>query len=183
MMSSERGESHEFCDRIGLAHAPGASKLPGADEAVLEPEVMGLSDAIKDETKKGAIIKDCLVLVDEEVASKSGISGFAVKAGYSAVKGIKPGFIQEVVGKLLPEWALKLDPLWVDAEKDGQPIAYFDKNRSRVADELLSVTDAKIGSAKSGVVKKTYSSLRGSAKKNVEEAVPRLAKLMEKHAK
>ena len=51
-----------------------------------------------------------------------------------------------------------------------------------MADELLSVTDAKIDGAKSNVVKKTYASLRGSAKKNVEEAVPRLARLMEKHA-
>jgi hypothetical protein len=143
---------------------------------------MGLSDAIKDDSKKAAIIKDCLALVDDEVASKGGISGFAVKAGYSAVKGIKPGFIEEVVNKLLPEWASKLDPVWADAVKDEKPVAYFEKNRSRVADELLSVTDAKIGGAKSSVVKKTYSSLRGSAKKHVEEAVPRLAKLMEKHA-
>jgi hypothetical protein len=142
---------------------------------------MGLAESLKDESKKSAIITDCLTLVDDEVASKSGISGFAVKAGYGAVKGVKPGFIREVVEKLLPEWAAKLDPLWVDGNKDGKPVAYFEKNRSRVADELLSVTDAKIGGAKSGVVKKTYSSLRGSAKKNVEDAVPRLAKLMEKH--
>jgi hypothetical protein len=143
---------------------------------------MSLGDALSDDSKKAAIIKDCLTLVDEEVAAKSGISGFAVKAGYGAVKGVKPGFIQEVVTKLLPEWAAKLDPLWTDAKKDGSPTGYFEKNRSRVADELLSVTDAKIDSAKSGVVKKTYSSLRGSAKKNVEEAVPRLARLMQKHA-
>ncbi len=143
---------------------------------------MSLGDALSDETKKAAVIKDCLVLVDEEVAAKSGISGFAVKAGYSAVKGVKPGFVEEVVKKLLPEWATKLDPLWIDAKKDGSPATYFEKNRSRVADELLAVTDAKIDGAKSGIVKKTYSSLRGSAKKNVEEAVPRLAKLMAKHA-
>ena len=42
--------------------------------------------------------------------------------------------------------------------------------------------NAKIDGAKSSVVRKTYSTLRGSAKKNVETAVPRLAKLMEKHA-
>ena len=48
---------------------------------------MSLVEALSDETKKAAIIKDCLTLVDEEVAAKGGISGFAVKAGYSAVKG------------------------------------------------------------------------------------------------
>ncbi|MFO0611148.1 MAG: hypothetical protein U0414_01075 [Polyangiaceae bacterium] len=143
---------------------------------------MSLVEALKEETKRDAIIKDCLVLVDEEVAAKSGISGFAVKTGYGAVKGVKPGFVQEVIRKLLPEWAEKLDPIWVEGQKNGgKPAAHMEKNASHVADELLSVTDAKISGAKSSVVRKTYSSLRGSAKKNVEVAVPRLAKLMEKH--
>lgn len=142
---------------------------------------MSLVEAMKDEAKREAIIKDCLVLVDEEVAAKSGISGFAVKTGYGAVKGVKPGFVQEVIQKLLPEWAVKLDPIWQEGVKKGKPVAHMEGNASHVADELLSVTDAKIGGAKSGVVKKTYSTLRGSAKKNVEVAVPRLAKLMEKH--
>jgi hypothetical protein len=143
---------------------------------------MSLVEALKDESKREAIIKDCLVLVDEEVAAKSGISGLAVKAGYGAVKGVKPGFVREVVQKLLPEWAEKLDPIWAAGKKDGKPVAHMEKNASHVADELLSVTDSKISNAKSSVVKKTYSSLRGSAKKNVEGAVPRLAKLMDKHA-
>jgi hypothetical protein len=51
-----------------------------------------------------------------------------------------------------------------------------------VADALLSVTDSKAKGAKSSVVRGTYEKLRGSAKKNVEEAVPRLAKLLQKHA-
>jgi hypothetical protein len=50
-----------------------------------------------------------------------------------------------------------------------------------VADALLGITDAKAQRA-SGVVRKTYDSLRGSAKKNVEAAVPRLGRLVEKHA-
>lgn len=142
---------------------------------------MSLVEAMKDEAKREAIIKDCLVLVDEEVAAKSGISGFAVKTGYGAVKGVKPGFVKEVVQKLLPEWAEKLDPIWTEGVKKGKPVAHMEGSAGHVADELLSVTDAKIGGAKSSVVKKTYSTLRGSAKKNVEVAVPRLAKLMEKH--
>ncbi len=143
---------------------------------------MGLADVLKDESKKSGIIKDCADLVDQEVASKGGISGFAVKTGYGAVKGIKPGFITEVIEKLLPQFAEKMDPIWAESLKESQPLAHFERNRGRVADALLSVTDSKIDSAKSGVVKKTYSTLRGSAKKNVEEAVPRLGKLLEKYA-
>ncbi len=142
---------------------------------------MSLTEALKDESKKASIVSDAVKLVDEEVAAKSGLSGFAVKKGYDAVKSIKPGFITEVVNKLLPEFAAKMEPLWVEGKKDGQPTAYFEKNKAKVADALLSVTDSKIDSAKSSIVRSTYGMLRGSAKKNVEEAVPRLSKLMAKY--
>jgi hypothetical protein len=143
---------------------------------------MGLSETLLDTSKKSQVIADCCTLVDEEVASKSGLSGLAVKAGYAAVKGIKPGFIAQVVEKLLPEFAAKLDPLWAEAVKGGNPTAHLNANRSRVADALLSVTDEKAKTSTSSVVRGTYEKLRGSAKKNVEDAVPRLAQLIQKHA-
>ena len=143
---------------------------------------MPLRDVLLNSDKNAAVVSDCCTLVDEEVASKGGLSGLAVKAGYAAVKGIKPGFIREVVEKLLPEFADKLDPLWTEAKGSGNATKFMADQRGRVADALLSVTDGKIKSAKSGLVRSTYEKLRGSAKKNVEEAVPRLARLLEKHA-
>jgi hypothetical protein len=144
---------------------------------------MGLSDVLKDDAKKNAIVNDCCTLLDEEVASKGGLSGLAVKAGYSAVKGIKPGFIKHTVEVLLPEFADKLDPLWVEAEKSGNAGGYIVSNKGKVADALLAVTDARAARSNKGTVKSAYEKLRPSAKKNVEEAVPRLAKLLEKHLK
>ncbi len=143
---------------------------------------MGLADALKDDSKKTAIIQDAMRLVDDEVASKSGLSGYAVKKGYDAVKSIKPGFLQEAVEKLLPDMAVKVEPVWEAGKKSGQPRAHLEKNRGEVADALLSVTDDKVERAKSGMVKSTYKMLRGSAKKHVEEAVPRLVGLLEKHS-
>jgi hypothetical protein len=142
---------------------------------------MSLGDAINDPKKKTAIVADCCVLIDEEVSAKGGLSGLAIKAGYHAVKGVKPGFITEVVQKLLPEFADGLDVIWEEGKKDGKPASHFVASKARVADVLLSVTDAKAKNAQSAVVRGTYEKLRGSAKKNVEEAVPRLSKLLEKH--
>jgi hypothetical protein len=143
---------------------------------------MSLGDAINEPSKKAAIVADCCQIIDEEVSDKGGLSGLAVKAGYHAVKGIKPGFITEVVEKLLPEFAGKIDAIWDEGKKGGNPGGHFVSSKSRVADALLSVTDAKSKNAKSAVVRGTYEKLRGSAKKNVEDAVPRLAKLLAKHA-
>jgi hypothetical protein len=142
-----------------------------------------LSDAFNgDAAKKAVVVDDCCTLIDEEVASRGGISGLALKAGYGAVKGIKPGFVKSVVGDLLPEFAAALEPLFQEALQSNRGVAaHFDSNASRVADALLGITDEKAARSKNALVKSTYEKLRSGAKKNVEQAVPRLAKLVEKH--
>jgi len=141
-----------------------------------------LVDALTGEAKKKEVVRDCCELIDAEVKDRGGISGLAIKAGYGAVKGIKPGFVQGAVEDLLPEFAKVLDPIYEDAKSQNKGVSdFFTANASRVADALLSITDAKAARAKSGVAKGAYDKLRGSAKKNVEQAVPRLGKLIEKY--
>lgn len=142
---------------------------------------MSLSQAALDPERKAAIVADCVKLVDDEVTSKSGFSGITLKAGYAAVKGIKNGFITEAMEMMLPDFIEKLDPILDEARKSGNFSNYLVVNKSRVADVLLSVTDVHAKKAKSNVARATYEKMRGSAKKNVEDAVPRLSKLLEKH--
>ncbi len=133
--------------------------------------------------KRADVVADCCKLIDEEVAGKSGISGLAIKAGYGAVKGIKPGFVKQVVSDLLPEFAAALEPIWAEAKKAGKSIStQYDAQAERAADALLTITDQKAKTSKSGVVKGTYEKLRPTAKKHVEAAIPRLGRLIEKHA-
>lgn len=142
-----------------------------------------LIEALTSEAKKPAVVDDCMALIDAEVADKGGLTGLAIKAGYRAVQGIKPGFVRNVVSDLLPEFAQAITAIYDEARGAGKGVRdHFTSNPGRVADALLSVTDDKARRAKSGVVKGTYDKLRGSAKKNVEAAVPRLAAMIEKHA-
>ncbi len=142
-----------------------------------------LTETLTSESKKGAVIEDCVALIDAEVADKGGLTGLAIKAGYKTIQGIKPGFVKQVVTDLLPEFAQALDPLWAEAKAQGQNLRqHFDANATRVADALLGITDEKAKRSKSGMVKGTYEKLRGTAKKNVEAAVPRVAVMIEKHA-
>jgi hypothetical protein len=141
-----------------------------------------LTEILTTDSKKSAVIDDCVGLIDAEVADKGGLSGLAIKAGYKMVQGIKPGFVRQVVSDLLPEFARTLDPLYQEATTEGRGVrSHFSTNASRVADALLSITDEKAKASKSAMVKGTYDKLRASAKKNVEVAVPRLATLVEKH--
>ena len=140
-----------------------------------------LPELLNDAAKKPAVISDCLTLIDQEVGDKGGFSGLAIKAGYAAVKGIKPGIIKEAVENLLPQFAVALDPLYQEAKTKAAPVSsHFSSNAQRVADALLGITDAKAQRA-SGLLKKTYDSLRPKAKENVVAAVPRLGRLVEKH--
>src|SRR6476620_3199060 len=109
------------------------------------------------EAKKPEVVDDCLHLIESEVDDKGGLSGFAIKAGYKTIKGVKPGFIKQAVTDLLPEFAKALDPLYQEAKTKGTPVGdLFKSNPSRVADALLAITDAKAERSKSGVVKGTY---------------------------
>ena len=142
-----------------------------------------LVEVLTSPAKKASVVDDCVDLVDREVADKSGLSGMAIKAGYGAVKGIKPGFIKGAVTDLVPEFAKALDPLFGEAQSKGEPLgAYFSKNASRAANALLAITDGKAERSKHALVKGTYGRLRGTAKKNVEQAMPRLGQLIEKYA-
>jgi hypothetical protein len=143
--------------------------------------IMTVSEAVKDSGKRTLIVDDCVQLVDDEVGKKGGLGGMVIKTGYKAVKGIKPGFIRSVVDGLLDRWAAKLDPFWAEARQKGtSPRAHIEGQTDRVAEALLAVTDEKSKGA-SGLVRSTYDKLRPSAKKHVQEAVPGLAALLEKH--
>ena len=134
--------------------------------------------------KRQKVIDDALGVLDEEVADKGGLTGLAIKAAYKLVKGIRPGFIREVVDNLLDEFLDAVEPLYQDAVAKQRPVGSgVRENPSRVADSLLGVTDRKSERAKSQVVKSAYEKLRPSAKKQVEAACPRLASLIERHAK
>jgi hypothetical protein len=129
------------------------------------------------------VVDDCLKILDEEVASKRGLSGMGIKAGFKVVRSFKPGFLRAVVTDLVPEFARALDPLYQEALADGAQLGPFlERNRSRVANALLAITDAKASRSDNGVIKGAYDRLRSTAIKHVEAAVPRLGGLIEKHA-
>ena len=101
---------------------------------------MGLSEALADKDKKSKIVADCTVLIDQEVDAKGGLSSIPLKAGYKAVKGIKPGFISHVLENLLPEFATKVDPIW--AEGVLPPPADRDSRRREIRPESACPTDS-----------------------------------------
>lgn len=144
---------------------------------------MGLSNGLNDPNKKANVVADCVKLIDDQVAAKSGLGGLGLKAAYGAVKGVKPGYIAGAIERLLPEIFTALEPMWSEGLQAGDPVEHLIQNRSRTADAVLSVTDARIEKTNNGIVRSSYNQLRKSAKNDVEEAVPALAKIIDNYAK
>ena len=141
-----------------------------------------LSDVLTGPDRLKSVVDDCLVILDEEVASKRGFTGVGIKAGFKVVKSFKPGFLRIVVTDLVPEFAVALDPLYQEALTQGGSVdSFLRQNGSRVSDALLAITDEKAGRSRNGVIKGAYDRLRGTAKKHVEAAVPRLGGLIQKY--
>ncbi len=144
---------------------------------------MGLSDGLSNPDKKAVVVDDFCSMIELQVASRSGISGMALKASFGALKGVKPGYINYIVEQILPQCFTALDPIWDEGLQTGDPVGYLNANRDRTADALLGVTDTRAETAKNQLVKGIYSKVRGSAKQNVEEAVPELANIIDKYTK
>ena len=128
------------------------------------------------------VIADCVRLIEEEVDSKGGLSGIAIKGAFMVVKAVKPGFINESVDHMLDDFVRRLEPFHTEAQQKNEPIGPFLNARaSAVADALLAISDERAARAKNQTVKKAYEKLRPTGKKNVEAAIPRLGRLVAKY--
>jgi len=142
-----------------------------------------LKEILTAETKRKEVITDCAKLIDEEVASKGGFSGLAVKAAFATVKALKPGMIPHAIDDLLDEFADKIDPFYQAAKDAKQPVdAYIAGRAADIAEALLQITDGRAARSKHGTIKKAYEKLRPAGKKHTMEAMPRVGRLILKHA-
>ncbi|MEZ4266027.1 MAG: hypothetical protein R3F39_06590 [Myxococcota bacterium] len=129
-------------------------------------------------------LADAQRLLDDEVSSKKGLSGIAVKGAYSAVKAIKPGFVEGVLDVLLDEWVAELEPEYTAWRAGGaaKPLStHLLARRDAVAERLLQVTDRRAASTRHSTAKKLYDKLRGSAKAQVVDALPKVAALVDRY--
>jgi hypothetical protein len=140
---------------------------------------------LSDPARRPLILDDCVKLIDDEVASKSGLSGLAIKTAYKVVCAVKPGIIRESMDALLDDFVARLEPFYADHRKSGAAPGAFGetlmRRPSEVADALLGITDDRAKKAKNATLKSAYEKLRPQAKKHVEEAVPRVCRTLTPH--
>jgi hypothetical protein len=138
-----------------------------------------LVEQLGKEPRRPQVISDCVELIDAAVKQK----GFVIKSAYATIKAIKKRFVPEVVDAMLDEWLGKLQPhydKW-SATKASTLTDFLVARSDDVAEDLLSVTDGRAERTSHTTAKKMYLRMRDGAKKNVIDAIPDLAKMLEKH--
>ena len=142
-----------------------------------------LKDLLSSKSKRLQVIEDCVKLVHSEVASKSGLSGLAIKAAFAIVQKIKPDIVHEAVDKLLDAFVAQLEPFYSQAQSAKQNIStYLTTHADAVTTALLEITDNRIAKVENRSIKAAYEKLRPTAVKHVVAAVPGIARILQKHA-
>lgn len=139
-----------------------------------------------DKADRAEVVDDIVALINSEVKSKSGLSGAALKTGYSVVKRLKGGrMIHNAADQLLDPFAEALGPLYDEyLEDEGSQSfeAYLAPRGDEASQALLGITDSMVERAEKKVIIKTYHKLRGQAEKHVREAIPGVGRLIDTYA-
>ena len=130
------------------------------------------------------VIDDCYLLIEQQIAERSGVSGTAIKLAYKTVNTFLPGHIRYMVESLLPEMVDKLQPYWADFNTSGGSEFgdYLAKRGDEMSQALLSVTDDRAARSGRPTVIKAYGSVRNNAAKHIEAALPQVGDLVVKYA-
>jgi hypothetical protein len=144
-----------------------------------------LKNILLDPSRRPTVVSDLHQLVDAEVSDKSGVSGMAVKGGYAVLNKANGRFVPDAIDSMLDAFIERAEPFYADFQASGGSSLpdYFASRRAEVADALLGVTDERASSSRRESVKKVYGKLRPQAQKHVEEALPRLAQVIESHVR
>jgi hypothetical protein len=130
------------------------------------------------------VVDDCQKLIDQEVSSKSGVSGTAVKVAYKTVNAFAHGYLRAKVEQFVPEMVIQLEPFWADFSASGSSGFgdYLAKHSDEVSEALLSVTDAHAKVSEKPTILKAYQVVRGGASKHIVAALPNLGAMVQKYA-
>ena len=130
------------------------------------------------------VVDDSQKLIEQELSTKSGVSGTAVKVAYKTANSFASGYLRGKIEQLVPEMVIQLEPFWADFTASGSSDFgdYLVKRGDEVSEALLAVTDAHGAQSNRPTIVKAYKAVRGSAGKHITAALPNLGTMVQKYA-
>ena len=139
-----------------------------------------LADTLLEPAARPNVVQDCVTVIEDEVRSKSGLGGLAIKAVFKTVKAFKPGIIPDMVNVLLDDFVGQLEPFYTEFQETGEDDfgSYTVRHADRVAETLLAITDGRANRSRHKSLVKAYQKLRPQGKKQVVTAMPRISAML-----
>ncbi len=144
-----------------------------------------LQTVLTDPSRRLQVVRDAEQLLNDEVDRKSFLVSAVLKAAMKGVKTVRPAIIPDTLDGLLDDFAKRLDPFYQAHLASGgrSLVDSFTARKGEIADALLAITDDRARVTRHTTLKKAYEGLRPQGKKHVEEAIPGVARLVEKHSR
>ena len=147
----------------------------------------GLKELLMVDGRRPQVIRECVVVLDEEVSKKGGVTGLMIKGGFKVIRALEGGkTLERLVDWLLDEFLEAVDPFYVQYQAEDAALRpsfeiYLTRREAEVAEALLGVTDRRRQKAKNAILIKTYDGLRGTALQHVRSGVPAVGRLVQKY--
>jgi hypothetical protein len=138
-----------------------------------------LQESLLNPTNRPQVVKDCAQLVDEQVKD----SGLLVKGAYKVVTAFKSDIIPDAVDTLVDDFVARLEPFHEDfvSAGGGSFGDYLAGRGPEVSNALLGVTDDRAAQSDRATLRKAYEQVRPKGQDNIEKALPKLGKIVEKY--
>lgn len=145
-----------------------------------------LHEHIADPNVRKAVIRDCVVVLEEEVSKKGGLGGLVVKGGFKVIKSLGNGTIERLIDWLLDEFVDAMEPFYQQFQQIDEPVRptftrFVEDRTDAVANALIGVTDQRRQRAKNKILISAYDKLRPQALQHVREGVPSVGRLLHKY--
>lgn len=127
------------------------------------------------------LVSDLVALIHSHVSTRGGLRGMTLRTGLGLLKSTRPDLLERAVRRLLPEFAVALEPLHQQSQAQGEPhfSRFLQGHAGAAIEALLRVADARAAQAGSAGVRSTYQRLRGIAEDELRQVLPRLGELIE----
>lgn len=139
-----------------------------------------LAERLLDPATRPDLVQACVRLIEDEVGSKGGLKGLAIKTAFKTVKAFKPGIIPDVVNVLIDEFVEKLEPSYAEFQDAGGTDfgTWIVQRSDATAETLLSITDRRADGSRHKTLVKAYRKLRPQGKNHVMTAMPRIGDML-----
>lgn len=140
-----------------------------------------LADILGAPHQRDAVIADVVALIEQQVARRTGLGGIGLRTALGMVKAARPDLLQRAVTRLLPEFAAALEPLYRqfrNGHEDRDFSLFLQKHAVEARDALLATADRHVAALSNASLKSVYQRFRGTAEKEVEDAIAPLSRLI-----